>query len=155
MAEAIVTRLDVSDRDVARELIALQRRSYRVEADLIGSESIPALDETLDQLQESGETFLGACFGSALAGFVSWKLEDRVLDLHRLVVDPSFFRRGVGSLLVEAALGAEPAASRAIVQTGRENEPAVALYRRHGFRKIGEREVAPHVFVALLERELP
>lgn len=154
MAEALVTPLEIGDPAVASEVIALQRRSYRVEAELLGSESIPALGESLEELQGSGETFLGAYVGSTLAAFVSWKLDGDVLDLHRLVVDPPFFRRGLGSLLVDAALTAEPAATRAIVQTGRENEPAKALYRRLGFRPVGERQVAPGLVVALFERAL-
>jgi hypothetical protein len=51
--------LDLCDQPTASELLELQRRAYRVEAELIGSFAIPALHETLAELQRCGETFLG------------------------------------------------------------------------------------------------
>ena len=46
-----VVSLDLSDPEIATELLALQRRGYEVEAALIGSRDIPPLEETLDELQ--------------------------------------------------------------------------------------------------------
>ena len=131
--------------------MALQRRAYRIEAELIGSDGIPPLHETLEELLACGETFLGARLEGALAGFVSWKVDGGTLDLHRLAVDPRFFRRGVGRALVRAAEAAE-AASRVVVQTGTANEPAKTLYRSEGFAELGEREPAPGIRVTLFEK---
>ncbi len=145
-------RLDLSDSTVARDVLALQRRAYRIEADLIGSDGIPPLTESLDELRRSGETFLGAFVDGVLAGVVSWKRDGDTLDIHRLAVDPAYFRRGIGAGLVRRAEAAEPAALRVIVQTGAANEPAKTLYRREGFAEVGEREVAPGLRVTLFEK---
>jgi ribosomal protein S18 acetylase RimI-like enzyme len=147
-----LTRLDLAQPDVARAVLQLQRRSYRVEADLVGFDSIPPLHESLAELQASGETFLAALVDDRLAGVVSWKLIDETLDLHRLAVDPGFFRAGIGRALVREAEAAESAARRVIVQTGAANEPAKALYRSEGFSEVGEREVAPGFRVTLFEK---
>ena len=42
-----------------------------------------------DDLRLCGETFLGAFVDGRLAGFVSWKRDGDLLDLHRLAVDPA------------------------------------------------------------------
>ena len=147
-------RLDIDDRTAATELLELQRRAYRIEADLIGSDGIPPLTETLEELQASGETFLGAFAGGELAGAVSWCLDGDTLDLHRLVVDPGRFRGGIGTALVRAALEAEPAAGRVIVQTGAANEPAKRLYLREGFEELDEVEVAPDLRVTRFAKKL-
>jgi ribosomal protein S18 acetylase RimI-like enzyme len=147
-------RLDVSDRAVAAEVLELQRRAYRIEADLIGSDGIPPLTESLEELQASGETFLGALVDGRLAGAISWRLDGGTLDLHRLVVDPERFRGGIGTELVRAALAAEPEARRAIVQTGAANEPAKRLYLRQGFEELDELEVGPGLRVTRFAREL-
>jgi GNAT superfamily N-acetyltransferase len=146
--------LDLADRALADEVLSLQRSAYRVEAELIGSDGIPPLRETLEELQASGETFLGAFVEGRLAGAISWKLDDGTLDLHRLVVDPSRFRDGIGTALVRAALGSEPDAERAIVQTGAENGPARRLYLREGFTERDEIEVAPGLRVTRFEKRL-
>ena len=39
-----------------------------------------------------------------------------------------------------------------IVSTGRDNEPALALYRARGFRPVRDREPIPGLFITELER---
>jgi ribosomal protein S18 acetylase RimI-like enzyme len=146
--------LDLSDRELATTVLDLQRRAYRVEADLIGSDGIPPLHETLEELEASSETFLGAYVEGELAGAISWRVESGTLDIHRLVVDPGRFRAGIGTALVRAALEAEPGAERLIVQTGAANEPAKRLYRREGFEELGDLEVAPGLSVTRFARRL-
>ena len=63
-------RLDLTDRAVAGAVLAVQRRAYRVEADLVGFDAIPPLHETLADLQASTETFLAANVDGQLAGLV-------------------------------------------------------------------------------------
>ena len=147
-----LVRLDPLDRDTAAELLELQHRAYRVEAELIGDDRIPPLHETLEDLLGCGETFLGARDGATLIGAISWRSDDATLDIHRLMVDPGAFRRGTASALVRAALVAEPGARRAVVQTGAANEPARALYLREGFELVDEAVVGGGVRVARFAR---
>ena len=133
-------------------VLQLQRRSYRVEAELIGTDGIPPLTETAEELRTCGERFVGAFLDDRLAGIVSWKFDGETVDVHRLAVDPEFFRRGIGVALVRAVVSEEPKAQRTIVQTGAENDPAKALYRGEGFVEVGEREVGGGVRVSLFER---
>jgi ribosomal protein S18 acetylase RimI-like enzyme len=145
---------DLTSASDAAELLALQRRAYRVEAALIGSEKIPPLRETLAQLQSCGETFLVARVDGALAAAISWRYADDVLDVHRLFVDPCHFRRGLASALLRSATQAEPAARRVIVQTGAANAPAVRFYEREGFVRAGEVEPLPGLRVARFTKQL-
>jgi ribosomal protein S18 acetylase RimI-like enzyme len=133
-----LVHLDINDSDTAEAVLDLQQRAYRVEADLIGSEDIPPLWETLEELQACGESFLGAVVDGRLAGAISWRFDAATIDIHRLVVDPDHLRRGLGTALVRSLLESKPGAARAIVQTGAENEPAIALYVREGFQRVGE-----------------
>jgi ribosomal protein S18 acetylase RimI-like enzyme len=149
-----LVRLDLSDQATAEAVLVLQRRAYAVEAELVGSDEIPPLHETLGGLQASGETFLGAVGGDELVGAISWRFEDGTLDIHRLVVDPRRARRGIGRALVQAALAAEPEAVRALVQTGAANEPARALYLREGFEHVDDIDVADGLRVSRFRKQL-
>lgn len=147
-----IVPLDLGQDMLARELLAIQHAAYGVEAELVGSDAIPPLHETLEALVACGETFLGAFDGDVLVGAVSWRLEHGVLDLHRLVVSPAAFRRGIGGALVRAALALHPGRP-AIVQTGAANAPARALYTAEGFTAVDEIEPVPGLRVALLRRD--
>lgn len=146
--------IDLSNVSDATELLALQRRAYRVEAALVGSNEIPPLHETAAELQACGETFLVARVGGLLSGAISWRFERGTIDVHRLFVEPRHFRRGVASALLRAALASEPGARRATVQTGAANAPATALYEREGFVRTGEVEPVPGLRVARFTKEL-
>lgn len=144
--------LDLADEAIARSVLALQRESYAVEAALIGSDGIPQLTETLEELWAAGLEWLGTFDEAELTGAVSWKvLDDGTVDIYRLVVAPRAFRRGVASALLDA-LDARFPGRPTLVSTGRGNGPALELYRRRGFTVVGEREAIPGLWVTELER---
>jgi ribosomal protein S18 acetylase RimI-like enzyme len=149
-----VRSLDLSDRSLLDAVVALQRASYAVEAELLGTDRIPALSETAEQLAAAGERFLGAFDHGVLVGAVSWKEDGVVVDIHRLVVHPNAFRRGVATRLLAALEAAHPAAQRVLVATGVANAPARALYEGRGFTAVTETDVAPGVRLVHLERVL-
>lgn len=133
--------------EVAAELVALQRAAYAVEAALIGSDAIPPLRDTVETLIAAGLSWFGAREGTALLGAVAIHARPDLVDIERLVVSPTAFRRGVGSRLVQHVL-ALAGRRRVTVSTGRDNIPACALYTRLGFTVTGEEEVVPGLWVA-------
>ena len=136
-----IAPLDLGDDATLASLITLQRAAYAVEAKLIGAPSLPPLRETPEQLRASGESFLGARVEGHLAGAVSWKREGDTVDIHRLVVDPAMFRRGIAGALLDELERREAGAAHWTVGTGAANAPARALYERRGFTASGERIV--------------
>jgi ribosomal protein S18 acetylase RimI-like enzyme len=147
-----VRPLDLALRSDAEALVEVQRAAYRVEAELIGFDGIPALHESAEDLAAVRERVLGRFAGGRLVAAVGYVRNGDDLELCRLVVDPRAFRAGHASALLDAVDAAEPGARRTTVSTGAANEPALRLYRRRGFRAVGRREVAPGVHVTLLER---
>jgi ribosomal protein S18 acetylase RimI-like enzyme len=147
--------LDMTDEPTARSVLELQRESYAVEAALIGSDGIPQLTETLAELRAAGLAWLGISDQTGLTGAVSWRiLDDGTVDIHRLVVAPRAFRRGVASALLDE-LDARYPDRPTLVSTGRGNGPALELYRRRGFTVVREREAIPGLWVTELERRSP
>ncbi len=69
--------LDLADEAIARSVLELQRESYAVEAGLIGSDGIPQLTETLEELRAAGLEWLGTFDEAGLTGAVSWKVLGR------------------------------------------------------------------------------
>jgi ribosomal protein S18 acetylase RimI-like enzyme len=140
-----------ADADL-RALVTLQRAAYRIEAQLIGVPTLPALHERPSALRASGELALGAEAGGRLVGAITWKRSGDTVDIHRLVVDPATFRQGIASALLARLAEEEPDARRTIVDAATRNHPAVALYQARGFRRVSERTVAGGVRIIRLER---
>ena len=152
MDSEAIKSIQILEAQAAQNVLELQRLSYRIEANLIGSNLIPGLHENLEQLQECGETFYGFFERETLCGAISFKLEPHTLDIHRLVVHPNYFRQGIARSLLEFVLKLEPQTERCIVQTGALNLPAIGLYQKLGFIELEQREVVPGLWICVLEK---
>lgn len=150
-----VRALDLDDPATLEAIVALQRVSYRVEAELLGARTLPALTETPRRLRAARERFLGAFEEERLVGAVAWKRSGPLVDIHRLVVHPDRFRRGIAGRLLDALDALEADAERTIVATGAANAPARALYERHGFRPVEERTASGGIPILTYERLAP
>ena len=150
----MIQKIEISQAREASQILELQRLSYRIEADLIGFDAIPALHETLEQLQLCNEMFYGFLEGQQIIGAISFKLEQHTLDIYRMMVHPNHFRKGIARALIEFVMNFELGATRCIVQTGSLNSPAINLYQTLGFRKFEQREVISNLWVTIFEKIL-
>ena len=84
-------------------------------------------------------------------GAVAWR-PGQVVDVDRVMVDPSARRRGIAAALVQGA--ALDAAGHAPVETstGRDNSPGIALYRRFGFEPVADEQAPTGVWLTRLRR---
>ncbi|WP_328525577.1 GNAT family N-acetyltransferase [Kribbella sp. NBC_00359] len=147
----MIRPLDLSDRAVAERVLTIQHAAYAVEAELIGFDGIPPLQEDLTGLMASTEHWLGRYDGPVLVGAVAYELTDDSVDISRLIVDPAYARRGHGRALLDHLDQLEPRPV-SLVSTGSANTPAVTLYKSRGYTEIGQVEVAPGVCVTQFRR---
>ena len=130
----IRTLHDTELREHAGELVALQRRAYRVEAELIGDDRIPQLSETAAELIGADLVWKTVHDDAQVVAALAYSIEEGALEIDRLVVDPAWHRRGL---------------ARA------DNAPARALYASLRFTHIGDREVAPGLWASDYARGRP
>jgi ribosomal protein S18 acetylase RimI-like enzyme len=144
--------LDLTDRALAERLLTIQHAAYAVEAELIGFDGIPPLQEDLDGLMSSTELWLGRYDGTLLVGAVAYELPDEdTVEISRLIVDPAHARRGHGRALLDHLDRFEPRPV-SLVSTGSANLPAVNLYKSRGYTTAGEVEVAPGIYITQFRR---
>lgn len=104
--------------------------------------SIPWTAEQLSSQMPDGEhEFLTADCGGALLGYVGMM---HVLDegyISNVAVAPSARRQGIGSALIDELLSRAEALALSFVtlEVRQGNEPAKALYEKHGFQAVGVR----------------
>ncbi|MEU4603396.1 GNAT family N-acetyltransferase [Kribbella sp. NPDC023972] len=149
----MIRPLDVTDRALAERLLEIQHRAYAVEAELIGFDGIPPLQEDLEGLMSSTEHWLGRYDADVLVGAVAYEFpDDATVDITRLIVDPANARRGHGRALLDHLDTVEPRQT-SVVSTGTANTPAVNLYKSRGYRESGRLEIAPGITVTHFKRE--
>ena len=148
----MIKRLDTKDSKTAEQIVDLQKKSYLIEAELINFYDIPPLKDTIDTIIQCDEVFYGYYTEDVLAGLISYKLEEDLVDIYRVAVHPEYFRRGIAKQLIQFIEDVNKGIEKIIVSTGLKNRPAVSLYLKLGFRRVSEVEVAEGVYVVSFEK---
>ncbi|AKG04480.1 GNAT family N-acetyltransferase [Salimicrobium jeotgali] len=145
--------VDITDSEVAEEVLNIQIPSYNNEAELTDFFELPPLKDTVHSLQQCEETFFGYYLGEELCGAISVKVVNRVIDIHRLMVHPDHFRKRIATTLLRfIEEGADFEAMT--VSTGSANEPAVNFYLKHGFVKTGESKITKDFSITSFKKML-
>lgn len=130
----LIRRADHHSIAVAQAIHRVQMAAYAQEAALLGVPSLPPQAVTVEQLRLSAERFDAVYLDSLLVGALA-SMEHSALGkmvINSLVVHPDHQRQGIAAGLLLHALNST--AARSIqVSTAAGNEPALALYRKHGF----------------------
>lgn len=146
----MIRELNNKHKETAEKILAVQIPAYKVEADIMNFDGIPQLQDTVDSIIQSNETFAGYLIEDVLAGFISYTHDEGHFQICRLVVDPIHFRKGIAKRLLGYLLESVCRGYETAVMTGAENVPAKNLYKMYGFHEVKDIEVAPNVFITLL-----
>ena len=86
--------------------------------------------------------FLTACEGRRVVGYIGAILVQDEGDITNVAVDVSRRREGIGKLLVERAIheSADRGVEKLFLEVRAGNRPAIALYEKFGFQRIGIRK---------------
>ncbi|WP_226530240.1 GNAT family N-acetyltransferase [Metabacillus niabensis] len=150
----MIKKIDMTNPILAQEVLHIQLLSYKIEAEIIDFYEIPPLKDTVDTLQQCGETFFGYFINEELCGVISITAENGVIDIHRLIVHPKHFRKGMAKMLLKFIESNNKGNETMIVSTGSKNIPAVTFYLQNGFIKAGETKVTDRLSLTSFIKEI-
>lgn len=150
----MILQIDISNPLTANEVLAVQIPSYTVEAKLINFYDIPALKDSVETLQKCGESFYGYYEQEILVGAISMKVHEGVVDIHRLIVHPEYFRKGIAKQLLNYITKEIQDIHTIIVSTGSKNTPAVLFYLKNGFMNIGEIQITEGLTITKFQKNI-
>jgi ribosomal protein S18 acetylase RimI-like enzyme len=110
--------------------------------------------ETVADLQNSDETFVGYWVDGQLAGVLSYEQRDEGIHIDRLVVHPDYFRRGIGRALLQWLETAVSSSPHITVSTAAKNQPAIQLYQSQGYTIVQYTALPDGLELALLRKEM-
>ncbi|MGE7676510.1 GNAT family N-acetyltransferase [Lysinibacillus sp. NPDC094403] len=150
----MIKKIDITNPKFAKEVLNIQIPSYKVEAELIDFYELPPLKDTVETLQHCEETFFGFYLNEELCGVISIKTENDIVKIHRLIVHPNHFRKGIAKKLLDFIESNYKSFETIIVSTGSQNTPAVTFYLKNGFSKKEETRVTEHLSLTSFKKEI-
>lgn len=132
MKDIMIQKLNHTDVDLARKIRSVFQVSYAVEADLLKVINFPPLKRSLANFLKSETDFYGYFQNDELAAVTEIKSENNNTHIQSLVVDPYYFRKGIGAKLVRFIFETYNTPTLS-VETGLANLPAISLYKKFGF----------------------
>lgn len=123
----------------AGEILTVQRAAFVDEAHIYGTADMPALTETLEQLQSDLDDTLGcvAVDGERIVGVARARASGSLLLIGRIAIAPDQQGRGIGSALLAAVeeRGRKAGCVEAELFTGSLSAANIRLYEREGYRE--------------------
>lgn len=144
-----------AEREDLKAILQLQYLAYQSEAELLQNFSIPPLKQILADLEAEFERgiFLKAEEGGEIIGSVRAYCEDGTARIGKLIVDPAFQGRGIGTALLSAVEQAY-SASRYELFTSSKSEKNIRLYERAGYVRFSEKELGAGITSVYLEKAI-
>jgi ech hydrogenase subunit C len=141
----------------APELLALQKTAYQSEAEIYGDDSLPPLQQTLEEMQQDfarpGQIFLKTVVNGKIIGTMRGYAENDSAFLSRLLVHPYFQGRGIGHRLVAEMEKSFPTVKRFEVFTGQKSERNLAQFRKLGYQEFKTAPFTPAITWVYLQKE--
>ncbi len=144
-----------AERNDAPEILALQKVAYQSEAEIYGDESLPALHQTLDELQNdfARMVILKAVVNGKIIGSVRGYSCDDNAYLSRVIVHPYFRGRGIGRRLLDEIERAFPHVRRFEAFTGHKSKRNLYQLDKRGYQTFKTEPFTPAISWVYLQKE--
>ena len=139
----------------AEEILALQKLSYRSEAEIYNDFNIPPLVQTLENIQKDLEDqfFLKAMIGEKIIGSVRAYAQGTTCYIGRLIVQPDFQNRGIGTKLMYEIEKIFNYCKRFELFTGDKSERNLYLYQKLGYQIYKKANITDLTTIVYLEKK--
>ena len=141
----------------AGTILELQKLAYMQEAIFYNSYNIPPLTQTLEEtIQEfKAQTVLKATLNGRIVGSARGYLEDGTCYVGKIMVNPDFQNRGLGSRLLYAVEQLFPEAQRYELFTGYKSQKNLHLYKKYGYKIFKTVPINDKVSLSFMEKAGP
>ena len=130
----MIIKINNKQNKIAKEIKTIFQASYTVEAKLLKVVDFPPLKRKVSKFMTSKSDFYAYYHIKNIAGVIEINNHKDLIHIKSLVVYPKYFRKGIGSKLVQFILNTYNS-NKFAVETAVENYPAIRLYENFGFKE--------------------
>jgi RimJ/RimL family protein N-acetyltransferase len=147
-------QIEIADVKDAEVILQLQKDAYESEAQIYNDFEIPPLTENLSQLKTlfASHIFLKATIDHKIAGSVRAKINNGTCHIGRLIVNPEFQNRGIGTKLLAEIELKYPACRRFELFTGIKSTRNIRLYEKAGYKAFKTESVSNKLSLICFEK---
>jgi ribosomal protein S18 acetylase RimI-like enzyme len=149
----MIKQLQNNEVEIAHQIHTVFQVSYAVEAKLLNAIDFPPLKRSLESYLQSDTIFFGFFANKELAGVVEIEDSTDYTSINSLVVHPNYFRRGIARKLATFAFN-QFKSKLFMVETGVDNEPAIKLYKKLGFKEVKQWDTDFGIRKVLFEKSI-
>lgn len=125
----MIQKLITTSHKTATSILSIQIPAYEIEAKYINSTAIPRLYDTVADIQSCDEIFTAIFLKIHLLGLFLFKMDEEEVDIHRLVVSPIIFIKGLQQNYYFMYLTCSPLPKHILYKQEKKNTPALSLYK--------------------------
>jgi len=141
--------------DVA-EILALQKIAYQSEAELYGDDSLPAMHQTMAEIEEEfgRAVFMKAVVNGKIVGSIRGGADGATARFTRCIVHPYFQKRGIGRRLIDEIERVwPPEITRFEAVAGHKSKRRLYVYGQLGYQPFKTEPFLPNINWVILQKE--
>ncbi len=137
------------------QILELQYKAYESEAVRYNDFKIPPMTQSLSQLKEEANhsVIIKALIDGKIIGSVRGKVDKNTCEIGRLIVDPNFQRKGIGTKLLLEIEKYFPNTNRFILFTGVESKSNIRLYKKNGYCEYKTKVLNDRITFVFLQKQ--
>ena len=149
-------KVEMASAKDAEEILDLQKLAYITEAETYDDYTIPPLTQTLPEMLDDfrNYTVLKATSDDVIVGSVRGQLTGDSVYVGRLMVDPEYQNKGLGTRLMLALESAFPQAKKFTLGTGHRSARNLYLYNKLGYKIVSSEVVNENLVMVHLEKAI-
>ncbi|MCR5674649.1 MAG: GNAT family N-acetyltransferase [Lachnospiraceae bacterium] len=147
--------IDKADYDDLKEILDLQYLAYQSEAALFGTNDIPPLKQTIEEVEEefrNGLILKMIADDGTIIGSVRAREDAGTVSIGKLMVHPAYRGHGYGTQLLSSIEKCFPD-KRYELFTSTKSVDNIRLYQHNGYREFDRRPVSDELIFVFMEKE--
>lgn len=148
-------RIEPADVSEASQILEIQKAAFRYEAEIYDRDDLPPVRQTLESMIEDFDKydFFKASYNREIIGSVRALVIGDTCYIGRLIVLPSYHKRGIGSRLMDS-LEQKYAGCRFELFTGKKSLDNIRFYSKRGYTIYDEFSEADNIVLVKMEKQL-